>query len=150
MALKYKVGDRLSVINAALCTNYSDMLGQSIIVTAVIGSNSPYYEYDILDENGLRIKQCWNCLQDDNLERFDSTRINNINNEGDNMSVAQEIQDLDLSADDAMLLKHNLIHRDGTLTPDGLESIYALSLKAYKPDLVAALKKIDAAKKAAK
>lgn len=63
---------------------------------------------------------------------------------GDNMNLVQKVKNLKLSAADKLLRKHDVVDAEGDLTDIGQDLIWAKLLDAYKDDLVADLKAVDA------
>lgn len=63
------------------------------------------------------------------------------------MNLVDKVKNLKLSAADKLLRKHDVVDAEGDLTETGQELIWAKLLDAYKEDLVADLKAVDAAEK---
>lgn len=69
---------------------------------------------------------------------------------GDDMNLVDKVKNLKLSAADKLLRKHGVVDSDGNLTGVGEDLLQVKLFEAYKEDIVADLKAVDAAEKGKK
>lgn len=86
-------------------------------------------------------------LSMDFAQGIDQTVIKQLTSGEKNMNLVDKVKNLKLSAADKLLRKHDVVDAEGDLTETGQELIWAKLLDAYKVDLVADLKAVDAAEK---
>lgn len=69
---------------------------------------------------------------------------------GEDMNIVEKVKNLKLSAADKLLRKHGIVDSDGNLTGTGEELLQEKLFEAYKDEIVADLKAVEASEKGKK
>lgn len=131
MPSKFKVGDNVKIVRTTTQAG-QPFVGQTRVVTSIHENMS--YPY-VLNGTGDRV---W---QDIELELI------KVNEGGSMDSVINKLKELNLSPDEKLLQKYNIVDKQGRLTLEGMDLVANNSFNDQKTAIVAQLKALAKAEK---